>query len=159
MPRKADVAYRKAATASVEAIEAIQQDGATEETVLLMVILLGALGGSLHFLNSLVKFVGNRQFKKSWILFYCAMPFTGAALAPLVYMLLRIGIVNPTGVATSGTGIANLNLMAIYAFAALSGLFAKTATEKLAEVFSTMFRTAGSQSKDALGPENKPVGK
>ena len=151
-------AGNKAGTACIEACNAIGHGGASEETVLIMVIMLGALGGALHSLGSLVKYIGNRQFKQSWVLYYFAMPFTGAGLAPLVYMLMRIGILSPSGGAGEGTSISNLNLMAIYAFAALSGLFAKTATEKLAEVFNTMFKTA-TPTKDAIGPDVKAPGK
>lgn len=140
------------------ATEAIQGRGATEGIVLTMVVLLGALGGSLHLVGSLVKYVGNRQLKRSWLLHYLAMPIIGAALAPMVYMLVRVGLVNPSSVAGDGSGIANLNLIAIYAFAALTGLFARTATEKLSEVFSTLFRTESPASTDALGAEKPPGG-
>ncbi len=152
-------ATRNAEKASLAAVQAIQHGGATEQSVLIMVILLGALGGALHLLSSLVKFVGNREFKKSWILYYIAMPFTGAGLAPIIYMMLRVGIVSPSGISSNGSGVSNLNLMAIYAFAILSGLFSKTATDKMAEVFNTLFSTAGTKSKDSLGPDAKPVGK
>ena len=152
-------ATRNAEKASLAAVQAIQQGGATEQSVLIMVILLGALGGALHLLSSLVKFVGNREFKKSWILYYIAMPFTGAGLAPIIYMMLRVGIVSPSGINSTGSGVSNLNLMAIYAFAILSGLFSKTATDKMAEVFNTLFSTAGNKSKDSLGPDTKPAGK
>ena len=87
------------------------------------------------------------------------MPFTGAGLAPIIYMMLRVGIVSPSGISSNGSGVSNLNLMAIYAFAILSGLFSKTATDKMAEVFNTLFSTAGTKSKDSLGPDAKPVGK
>jgi hypothetical protein len=50
--------------------ERVSAGAADEGSVLLMVILLGALGGTLHLLGSLVKYVGNRQFKRSWILYY-----------------------------------------------------------------------------------------
>ena len=140
------------------ATKAIKGSGASEGAVLTMVILLGALGGSLHLVGSLVKYVGNRQLRRSWLLHYLAMPIVGAALAPMVYMLLRVGLVSPSGASGDASGIANLNLIAIYAFAALTGLFAKTATEKLSEVFSTLFRTESPASTDALGAEKPPGG-
>jgi hypothetical protein len=75
-------------------------------------------------------------------------------------MLLRVGIinVNPSGASPGGAGIANLNLTAIYAFAALTGLFARTATDKLSEVFSTAFQSKGPPSKDPLSLETPPGG-
>lgn len=145
-------ARQDASQKSIEAIRGIIENGVSEEEVLLMVILLGALGGSLHMLASFVRYVGNRQLKRSWILYYLSAPLMGAILAPIVYMLLRVGVLSPsTGETASST--SNLNLLAIYAFAALTGLFAKTASDKLSEVFSTLFRTVGNEMKDKLGPE------
>jgi hypothetical protein len=131
----------------------------SEGIVLTMVILLGALGGSLHLVSSLVKFIGNRQLKRSWLPYYLAMPFTGAGLAPVVYMLLRVGLITPSGTSTTGgAGFANLNLMAIYAFAVMTGLFSRVALDKLGEVFGTIFRTQTAPSKDALGAQKPPGG-
>lgn len=131
----------------------------SESIVLTMVILLGALGGSLHLVSSLVKFIGNRQLKRSWLPYYLAMPFTGAGLAPVVYMLLRVGLITPSGTSTTGgAGFANLNLMAIYAFAVMTGLFSRVALDKLGEVFGTIFRTQTAPSKDALGAQKPPGG-
>lgn len=146
----------KAEKEAVEAIKAFQKGGVSEGSVLTMVILLGALGGSLHLVSSLVMFIGNRQLKRSWLPYYLAMPFTGAGLAPVVYMLLRVGLINPTGTATGGTGLSSLNFIAIYAFAVLTGLFSRVALDKLGEVFKTLFRTE-TPTKDALSAQ-KPSG-
>ena len=78
-------------------------------------------------------------------------------MAPIVYMLLRVGIINPSGVSGDGSSVANLNLMAIYAFALMTGMFSRAATDKLGEVFSTVFETSSAPSKDALGSK-KPTG-
>jgi post-segregation antitoxin (ccd killing protein) len=137
----------KAEKEAVEAIKGFQKGGVTEGAILTMVILLGAL----------VKFIGNRQLKRSWVPYYLAMPFTGAGLAPIIYMLLRVGLINPSGASTDGKAIASLNLIAIYAFAALTGMFSKAATDKLGEVFNTMFRTE-TRTKDALGAQKPPGG-
>jgi hypothetical protein len=104
-----------------------------ESVVLTMVLLLGAFGGFLHYTKSFAGFVGNRQFKRSWILYYLLMPFEGAGLAAIAYLLLRVGVLSP------GATTGELNLIGLYAFAALTGLFSKQALEKLYEVFSTVF--------------------
>jgi hypothetical protein len=153
-----EAAHTEAAEKSLTAIRAINDGGADEASVLEMVILLGALGGSLHLVGSLVKYVGNRQLKRSWLLYYFYTPIAGAALAPIVYMLLRVGILSPTSSSTGGSNIANLNLIAIYAFAALSGLFGKTALDKLAEVFKTIFRSGEASTKDSIRSERPPGG-
>jgi hypothetical protein len=140
------------------AIDAIPQNGATEATVLMMVILLGALGGTLHLVSSLFKYIGNRQFKRSWVLYYLAMPVTGAGLAPIVYLLLRLGLINPSGASGTGSSLANLNLIAIYAFALLTGMFSRAALDKLGEIFGTIFQTRKPPGKDTLTPEKPPAG-
>jgi hypothetical protein len=74
-------------------------------------------------------------------------------------MLLRDGLLSPSGTSTpGGTSFANLNLLAIYAFAVLSGLFSRVALDKLGEVFGTIFRTLATPSKDALGSQKPPGG-
>lgn len=144
-------AEKKANAHAVEAIEAIGKNGATEQMVIIMVCLLGGLGGALHLVGSLVMYIGNGQLKRRWLPYYLSLPIVGAALAPIVYMLLRVGILTPTGIANGGTATSSLNLVAIYAFAALTGLFAKTATDKLSEVFATLFRTGEPAGKDKIG--------
>lgn len=137
-------------------VTALGQGGASERTVLRMVILLGALGGSLHLVLSLVMYIGNGQLKRRWLPYYLSLPIAGAALAPIVYMLLRVGILSPSGIANSPSSTASLNLVGIYAFSALTGMFAKTATDKLSEVFSTIFRTAEQPAKDKIGQGKTP---
>jgi hypothetical protein len=114
--------------------------------VLRMVVLMGCLGGFLHFTSSLAKYVGNRQLLRSWAFYYLLMPIEGAALAPVIYLLLRVGVLSP-GTGGQG-GTANLNLVGIYGFAALSGLFSKQAIDMLAQVFATIFTKI--KSKDGL---------
>jgi len=143
---------------AVEAVKAIRKGGATETSVLLMVLLLGGLGGSLHFLRSLVTFVGTRRLKRSWLLYYLSTPFSGAGLAPIVYMMLRVGLINPSGTSVNGSAVTNVNLIAIYAFAILTGLFARTAMDKMGEVFKTLFSTQH-EPGDKAGSERPPGGK
>jgi len=105
--------------------------------ILLMVILLGGLGGFIHLATSLTMFVGNRQFVRSWIVYYLLAPLQGAALAPIMYLLLSSTVLGLP--ATAGGDAKDLNLVGIYGFSALTGMFAKQAIEKLREVFATVF--------------------
>lgn len=124
-------------------------DKPTEQTVLYMVILLGALGGFLHLASSMANYVGNRQLLRSWIIYYVLIPFQGAALAPVIYLLLRVGVLNPANPAAgTASPTDSLNLIGIYAFAALTGLFSKQAIETLADVFATIFKKVN--AKDSL---------
>jgi hypothetical protein len=72
------------------------------------------------------------------------MPFEGGGLATVIYLLLRVGVLSPSAV-SSGPG--NLNLLSLYAFAGLTGLFTKQAMQMLADVFSVIF--AKIQAKDS----------
>jgi len=133
----------------VEGTELTGTEKPTEASVLLMVILLGALGGFLHLASSMANYVGNRQLLRSWVVYYFLIPFQGAALAPIVYLLLRVGVLNPANSQPgSASPTASLNLIGIYAFAALTGLFSKQAIEMLADVFATIFKKVS--AKDSL---------
>jgi hypothetical protein len=122
--------------------------GPTEQAVLWMVILMGALGGFLRLASSMGNYVGNRQLLRSWFIYYILMPFQGAALAPLIYLLLRVGVLNPAITTAGGRATEGLNLIGIYGFAALTGLFSKQAIEMMADVFSTIFKKVS--TKDTL---------
>lgn len=117
----------------------------TEKQVLGMIILMGALGGCLHWTSSLAMFIGNAQLLRRWIPYYLMMPFEGAALAPVIYLLFRVGVLSPQA---ANAGTAQLNLISLYAFAGLTGLFAKQAIEMLADVFTVIFKKI--QAKDSI---------
>jgi hypothetical protein len=102
-----------------------------ERNLLYMIILMGLLGGFVHLTSSLARYVGNRQLVRRWVVWYLLMPFSGAALAPMVYLLLRVGVLS--------NGTEHLNVFGLYGFAALTGLFAEQAIEMLANVFSEIF--------------------
>jgi len=121
-----------------------------ESVVLVTVMAMGALGGCLRLICSFVKYIGNRQLKRSWLTFYLAMPYEGAIIAMLIYMLLRVGIVSlPAG---EGSETQSRILFSIYAFSGLSGLFARNAVDKLAEIFKIIFQTpADKDMSDPLG--------
>jgi hypothetical protein len=57
------------------------------------------------------------------LVWYVLMPISGAALAPMVYLLLRVGVLS--------SGTDSMNVFGLYAFAALTGLFAEQAIEML----------------------------
>jgi hypothetical protein len=116
---------------------------ASEAQIVRMVILMGALGGAIHWMSSLVNYIGNGNLFRRWIPYYLLAPFQGAALAIVVYLLLRVGVLaNPAGNAAE-----HLNLLGLYAFAGLTGLFAKQAIEMLRDVFSVIFKRI--DAKDA----------
>ena len=136
-----------------------QLTGPLEADMLRMIIYMGALGGLLHLTSSLAKYVGNRQLLRSWILYYWLMPVEGAALAPIVYLLLRVSVLGiPTNPSMNPT--APLNYIGLYAFAGLTGLFSKQALEMLGQVFAVIFqRVAGKDPLDKSTGGKPPTGK
>jgi hypothetical protein len=87
-------------------------------------------------------YVGNRTLGESWIWWLVLRTPVGIALALLFYLVLRGGLIVPSlpsGRATDTTLL--LNPYGIAAISALAGMFSKQATDKLREIFDTLFRT------------------
>ena len=116
----------------------IAQDGA----LILLAAVAGALGAFLHAATSLTDFVGNRRFQGSWTAWYFLRLPVGAALAVLFYLVIRAGFI------TGNAGSDVVNPYGIAAIAALAGMFAKQATDKLREVFETLFKVADGKGDD-----------
>jgi len=118
---------------------------------ILLVLAIGALGSCIHAMTSLVDYVGNKTFVRSWTLWYVLRPFIGMALALVFYFVVRAGFI--TAQATNEP--TAVNPFGIATLAALAGMFTKQATDKLNEVFKTFFRTAQGEGddkrKDKLG--------
>jgi hypothetical protein len=111
--------------------------------LILLVICAGALGSFIHAGTSFVDYVGNRAFVRTWLWWYLLRPFIGAVLALLIYFVIRGGFVTGTALPSeAATAASFINPFGIAAMAGLSGLFAKQATDKLNEVFATLFRAA-----------------
>jgi hypothetical protein len=117
----------------------------TESTLILLVILAGALGAHVHAATSFAKYVGTRRFARSWYWWYLGRLPIGSGLALIVYFALRGGLIG--GDASSKA----VNPYGVAALAALAGLFSRQAVDKLGEVFDTFFRTRPEdQDSDAL---------
>jgi len=114
-----------------------------DAAILLLVVFTSALGSYVHAATSFTDYVGNRKLATSWVWWYILRIFIGTALAILFYFAVRGGffgadtpndVINPYGIA---------------ALAGLVGLFSKQATDKLREVFDTLFRVAPGQGDEA----------
>jgi ABC-type transporter Mla maintaining outer membrane lipid asymmetry permease subunit MlaE len=113
------------------------------------VAIAGALGGYIHLSTSFVDYIGNRRFYASWKWWYGLRPFIGSSLAIIVYFAARGGLVAGTN------GASTLSPYGIAAMAGLAGLFSKQATDKLREVFDTLFKpTAPTKRAEPLDGVN-----
>ena len=105
-----------------------------DERLIFLVIIAGAIGSYIHSATSFADYVGNRKFASSWIWWYALRPFVGVALALIFYFVVRAGFLTGGANDVSPYGVASM--------AALAGMFSKQATDKLEEVFTTLFRPA-----------------
>ena len=102
--------------------------------LLLLAVVAGALGSYIHAIKSLADFLGNRTAKTSWFYFYAIRPFLGAALALLFYAVIRGGFMAGTPADANA-----VNPYGVIAVCGLVGMFSDRASQKLSEIFETMF--------------------
>lgn len=109
---------------------------ADEVRMLLIVAMAGALGGLMHALRSVYWYVGHQTLVRRWVPMYILLPFVGAILGIVFYLVIRGGFFSPQATAeqTSPFGFA--------ALAALAGMFSEQAVLKLKQVFETLLTKA-----------------
>jgi len=107
--------------------------------LLIMVVAAGALGSLVHCLTSFADYVGNRKLNKSWVWYFILRTPIGISLALIFYLVLRGGLIAPTGGQNTQAGML-LNPYGLAAIAGMAGMFSKQATDKLSEVFDTLFQ-------------------
>ena len=111
--------------------------GASNWQLLLFVIMCGALGSMIHYVSSMVTFVGNRTFRSSWFWFYISRPFVGGGLAVIFFFALGSGVIN----GASGNQFMQLGLIS-----ALVGLFSDKAVKKLSDLLDVILATKDERS-------------
>ena len=122
-----------------------------EVRLLLLVMLAGAIGSYIHASSSFVDYLGNRTLISSWVWWYLLRPFIGMMLALLFYFVFRGGFIT-AGVNPGGEGAASyINPFGIAALGGLVGMFSKIATDKLNEVFLTLFTPKAGQGDAKRG--------
>jgi hypothetical protein len=121
-----------------------------DERLIMLVIIAGILGSFVHGATSLADYIGNDNFNKSWTWFYLLRPAIGMALALVFYFVIRGGFLTTSG------GAKDINPYGIAALAGLVGMFSKQATDKLSEVFTTLFRAAPGEGDDKRKGSLKP---
>jgi len=128
------------------------------------VVAAGALGSLVHCLTSFADYVGNRNLKRSWVWYLILRTPIGVALALLFYVVLRGGLIVPAlPPASSDSGPSShpwtlLNPFGLAAIAAMAGMFSRQATDKLSELFDTLFKTDESvERRDPLLNPTQPA--
>jgi hypothetical protein len=91
----------------------------------LIVMLCGAMGSLVRALRSFYWYIGMRQLKWSWAAMYVLLPFVGALLGTVFYLIIRGGLSSGVNI-TSAYGYA--------AVGALVGLFSDQAMLQLVQI-------------------------
>src|SRR5215204_1330036 len=108
----------------------------------ILIIFAGALGGIIHATRSLWWYVGHRALYWSWGLMYILLPFIGAAMALVFYLIIIAGFL-------PNAPSRNVALF-VLATAALVGMFSQQAALKLTDIANAFF------TKPGPGSESKP---
>ncbi len=122
--------------------------------LMLIVLCTGALGSYVHAATSFTSYVGNRRLVLSWAWWYMLRPFLGSALALVLYFVVRGGLLS------TSTAASDVSVFGVASVAGLAGMFSKQATDKLREVFDSLFRTEKGDGDDARADKlgaNLPV--
>jgi len=112
-----------------------------EFDLLLLAAIFGALGSLVHTVKSFASFAGNRALVASWTWWYALQPFVGMALALVFYMVIRGGFF------ASGSSAAAVSPFGIAGISGLVGMFSKQATDKLNELFCSLFQTSADAAR------------
>lgn len=121
-----------------------------------IVVTMGALGSIAFALSYMGWFVGKEKFEKSYWLWYLVHPLIGSSLALIFYFAIRGGFLNPS---VSNTSI---NVYGVGALSALVGFSSRAASEKLGDLFKTLFgvkdsggqQTSAQLSVSLVSPQN-----
>jgi hypothetical protein len=107
----------------------------TQDRLLLLVMLAGALGGTLHALRSLFYYIGMRMLRLSWLPMYLALPLTGASISTVFFLVFVGGFFSPQG----GDGQSFFLMVGV---SALVGMFSPQAVEKLKKISEAILTSA-----------------
>jgi hypothetical protein len=113
--------------------------GSPAAGLLILAFLSGIVGSFLHAAQSLGTYIGNAAFKLSWTMWYLLRPWIGGILGFAIYFTFRAGLL--------GSADA-VNPYGLVAIGILGGWFSKVTTDKLEEVFATLFVTDGDKKRN-----------
>ena len=114
----------------------------SDAALLLLVTLASAVGSFVHVATSFANYAGRNRFETSWVTWYVLRIPIGAALATVFYFVVRAGFFS--GDAPNSA----VNVYGVAAVAGFVGLFSRQATDKLRELFDTLFKTDGAAEEE-----------
>lgn len=113
----------------------------TESRYLLAIITSGTIGALSETAYSFIRYVGTRQFRLSWAMWYLLKPLIGASLALVIYLLVRGGFF------AGSAQPQDINLFGLAGLACLAGLNSKEMLEKLESLAKQVLITPQADQK------------
>jgi hypothetical protein len=120
-----------------------------ERSLLLIIIFAGALGGIIHALRSLFWYIGNEGLNWKWVPMYILLPFEGALMATIFYLVIYGGFI-PTTPTERGS------YWFVIGVAVLVGMFSHQAALKLRDLANVALTKPG-EGANAIPQTSKPV--
>ena len=112
--------------------------------------LFGVVGSSVHGLTSLTVWLSRHKLARSYFAWYLTRPLIGAALAVIVYLLLRASLLS-TVVNGAPASTLFINDFGVAAISGLIGLMTAQMTQKLRDVFDSLFGITKNNDKGDVG--------
>ncbi|GEM_PF-2321403 len=120
-----------------------------EKKFLIVALLGGILGGASRGISSILVYRSNRRLFYPWLWNYGGQPILGGMLAVISLAILHAGLLG-------ASGLSLFNPFGVLALSSMVGLFIDEFTNKLSEVFKTLFATKSSPTSDgAVNPKAK----
>jgi hypothetical protein len=116
-----------------------------------VVALSGAIGSSIQAAKSFAMHMGEGDFKAGYVAWYFLRFPIGIGLALLTYLVIRGGFLAGS-FSESAVVAKSINPFGIAAVAALTGMFAREASDKLSEIFLNIFRTEKDNTHKPAAP-------
>lgn len=158
-----DASATAAATTKLCSIWTFSDSFGIEARLLAIVLVSGALGSSVFAARAYATFRGLKRYDPDWNWWYVMRLPIGMGLALFLYLVIRGGLFTAS-VGSSDQVMQTANPFGFAALAALAGMFAKEASDKLEEVFQSVFSTSDRQQPaekspviDKLQPAKKAV--
>jgi hypothetical protein len=122
----------------------------TDVIIILLAMSAGVTGSFILAASSYVKYHGNKTLVLSWIPWYLARAPIGAALAIIMYLVIRAGLIPTT------TASEQVSPLGVAALAGLAGMFSNRAVDQLERIFTAAFGKDPEQ-EDPLVPKGPTV--
>lgn len=145
------VATAGAATPRLCSIWNITDNFGIEARLLTIVLISGALGSAIFSARAFATFHGLKRYDPDWNWWYVMRLPIGMGLALFLYLVIRGGLFTAS-VGNSDQVLQTANPFGFAALAALAGMFAKEASDKLEEVFQSVFSTSDKPQPAAKPP-------